>query len=42
MPFFIENKDLFQLEPSNGLGLRKCQLGAIWALKVISPLPVMK
>lgn len=33
MAFFIENKELFKLQPEEGDGLRKCQLGAIWALK---------
>jgi len=33
MPYFIENKHLFNLEPLNEDGLRDCQLGAIWALK---------
>ena len=33
MPFFTENKELFKLQPEEGNGLRKCQLGAIWALK---------
>ncbi|QDO94633.1 DEAD/DEAH box helicase [Formosa sediminum] len=33
MAFFIENKELFKLQPEEGNGLRKCQLGAIWALK---------
>ncbi|WP_440881153.1 DEAD/DEAH box helicase family protein [Tenacibaculum sp. C7A-26P2] len=33
MSFFIENKELFKLQPEEGNGLRKCQLGAIWALK---------
>ncbi|HUH18572.1 DEAD/DEAH box helicase [Albibacterium sp.] len=33
MPYFIDNKHLFNLEPQNGDGLRDCQLGAIWALK---------
>ncbi|MPQ47831.1 DEAD/DEAH box helicase [Marinifilum sp. N1E240] len=33
MSYFIENKSSFQLEPTNNTGLRKCQLGAIWALK---------
>jgi len=27
------NRDKFNLEPKSGIGLRKCQLGAIWALK---------
>lgn len=33
MPYFIDNKHLFNLEPLNEDGLRDCQLGAIWALK---------
>ena len=33
MSYFIDNKSSFQLEPTNKSGLRKCQLGAIWALK---------
>lgn len=33
MSVFSENRDMFNLEPKNGTGLRKCQLGAIWALK---------
>lgn len=33
MPYFIDNRHLFNLEPLNGDGLRDCQLGAIWALK---------
>ncbi len=33
MAFFIEHKELFKLQPEEGNGLRKCQLGAIWALK---------
>lgn len=33
MAFFIENKELFKLQPEEGNGLRKCQLGAVWALK---------
>lgn len=33
MPYFTNNKNLFNLEPKNGDGLRDCQLGAIWALK---------
>ncbi len=33
MPYFIDNRHLFNLEPLNGNGLRDCQLGAIWALK---------
>ncbi len=33
MAFFIENKELFNLQPEEGNGLRKCQLGAVWALK---------
>ncbi|HDZ14447.1 hypothetical protein LCGC14_1421870 [marine sediment metagenome] len=33
MPYFIDNKSRFNLEPATGNGLRKCQLGAIWSLK---------
>jgi superfamily II DNA or RNA helicase len=34
MPYFIDQKSRFKLEPSDpNSGLRKCQLGAIWALK---------
>lgn len=33
MPYFTDNKSKFSLEPNIGNGLRKCQLGAIWALK---------
>lgn len=33
MSFFLANKHLFKLEPTDGEGLRECQLGAIWALK---------
>lgn len=33
MSYFVDNKSSFQLEPTNKSGLRKCQLGAIWALK---------
>lgn len=33
MPYFIEHKNHFNIEPQNGNGLRECQLGAIWALK---------
>lgn len=33
MPYFINNKHFFNLEPLNEDGLRDCQLGAIWALK---------
>ena len=33
MAFFIENKELYKLQPEEGNGLRKCQLGAVWALK---------
>ncbi|RXQ87406.1 DEAD/DEAH box helicase [Ancylomarina salipaludis] len=33
MAYFIDYKSSFELEHSNGSGLRKCQLGAIWALK---------
>jgi superfamily II DNA or RNA helicase len=33
MPYFIDNKHQFNLEPQIGDGLRECQLGAIWALK---------
>ncbi len=33
MPYFIEHKNLFNLEPEAPNGLRECQLGAIWALK---------
>ncbi|MFC6858928.1 DEAD/DEAH box helicase [Zunongwangia atlantica] len=33
MPYFKDNSDLFQLEPSGKEGLRSCQLGAIWSLK---------
>jgi len=33
MPYFIDNKNQFNLEPQIGGGLRECQLGAIWALK---------
>lgn len=31
--FFVTHKDSFKLEPTNGGGFRKCQLGAIWATK---------
>ena len=33
MSFFQDNSNRFTLEPNGQLGLRKCQLGAIWALK---------
>jgi superfamily II DNA or RNA helicase len=33
MSVFSKHKEKFILEPTNGSGLRKCQLGAIWALK---------
>lgn len=33
MSYFIDNKELFTLEPSNNGGLRECQLGGVWALK---------
>jgi superfamily II DNA or RNA helicase len=33
MSVFNEYKERFILEPKTGSGLRKCQLGAIWALK---------
>lgn len=33
MSVFSEYRDKFKLEPKGGIGLRKCQLGAIWALK---------
>jgi superfamily II DNA or RNA helicase len=34
MPYFIDHKSRFKLEPGYpNPGLRKCQLGAIWALK---------
>lgn len=33
MSIFSKYKDKFILEPKDGTGLRKCQLGAIWALK---------
>lgn len=33
MPYFINNKSQFNLEPNTGDGLRDCQLGAIWSLK---------
>lgn len=33
MPYFIDNKHYFDLEPESGDGLRDCQLGAVWALK---------
>ena len=33
MSVFSEYRDKFNLEPKSGIGLRKCQLGAIWALK---------
>jgi superfamily II DNA or RNA helicase/ribosomal protein L21E len=33
MPFFTEHKEHFILQPTTSKGLRKCQLGAIWALK---------
>lgn len=33
MPYFIDNKELFTLEPLNEGGLRDCQLGGVWALK---------
>ena len=33
MSVFIDYKDKFILEPQRRIGLRKCQLGAIWALK---------
>ncbi|KEI71999.1 DEAD/DEAH box helicase [Endozoicomonas elysicola] len=33
MPYFIDHKNKFNLEPNPGIGLRECQLGAIWALK---------
>lgn len=33
MSVFSKHKEKFTLEPTNGSGLRKCQLGAIWALK---------
>jgi len=33
MPYFIDNKKDFNLEPDVGEGLRDCQLGAVWSLK---------
>ena len=33
MPYFIDNKAMFSLEPSDEGGLRECQLGGVWALK---------
>lgn len=33
MSVFNENRDKFILEPKSTIGLRKCQLGAVWALK---------
>ena len=33
MSVFGEHREKFILEPKTGSGLRKCQLGAIWALK---------
>lgn len=32
-PFFLENRKKFKLEDEHGVHFRKCQLGAIWALK---------
>jgi superfamily II DNA or RNA helicase len=33
MTYFNDHRNLFELEPDGGDGLRECQLGAIWALK---------
>jgi superfamily II DNA or RNA helicase len=33
IPFFVANKRKFRMESDQGVNFRKCQLGAVWAVK---------